>query len=163
MRSNVTLLADHADARARRLNAIEAIAVRGMRTKEAAAFAGIEPATLRNLLNDERVQSYIKQMQAAHAEALNVRRGDVIRGMLDAIDHAKLVNDPSTEIRGWEAIAKLQGYNAPEKHLHDLPDDTKRLLEAMQNMNDADVAKLANMDDLIDLIPGKDFKVVSSE
>lgn len=153
MSNSVVNLADRVDARAKRMKAIEAIAIHGMSRKEAAAFAGLAPGTVTALLNDERVQAYMKNMQEAHARALNVKREDVIKGILDAIDHAKMTNEPAVEIRGWEAIAKLQGYNAPERHIHDLPEDTKRLVETLQGMNEADLAKIAGMNNLIELTP----------
>lgn len=153
MSSSVVSLAERVDARAKRMKAIEAIAIHGMSRKEAAAFAGLAPGTVTSLLNDERVQAYMKNMQEAHARALNVKREDVIKGILDAIEHAKMTNEPAVEIRGWEAIAKMQGYNAPERHIHDLPEDTKRLVETLQSMDQAEIAKLAGMGNLIELTP----------
>lgn len=146
-------LGDIEDARARRLKAIEAFAVHGMTIKEAAAFTGIKPATLSAMKKDPRVQGYIKNLQEANAKKLNVKREQVIQGILDAIDHAKMTNEPAVEIRGWEAIAKLQGYNAPDRVVHDLPDDVKRMMESMKDMDDHQIAKLAGQDNLIELSP----------
>jgi len=160
---DVVTLADKENARARRLRAIEAVAVHGMNFKEAAAFAGVSSATVSTMMKDPRVQKYIKQVQEAHAQALNIRREDVLRGMLDAIDHAKMMSDPNAELRGWEAIAKIQGYNAPELRIIDLPEDTKRLMETMQQMSDTELAKLANVDNMLELTKGVDYDVASNE
>lgn len=161
--ANVLSISDREDARARRMRAVEAVAVRGMTVAEAAAFAGLKTSTTRALLQDSRVKKYMQEIQKAHADAMNVRREDVIRGILDAIEHAKMTNEPAVEIRGWEAISKMQGYNAAETIIHDLPDDTKRLMEKMQGMKQADLAKLAGMDNLIDLHPDGGYREVVGE
>jgi len=35
-----------------------------------------------------------------------------------------MLSEPATEIRAWEAIAKMQGLNAPERHVYELPPET---------------------------------------
>lgn len=163
MTADILSISDREDARARRMKAVEAVAVRGMSIAEASAFAGLKPGTVRSMLADSRVKAYMQEMQKAHAEAMNVRREDVIRGILEAIEHAKMTNEPAVEIRGWEAIAKMQGYNAPETIIHDLPDDTKRMMEKLQNMKESDLAKLAGMDNLIELHPEQDYQRIAGE
>lgn len=160
--TDVTDLATLEDARAKRLKAIEAVCVHGMNKREAAAFCGLKTRTLNRLLEDPRVKQYMQDMQQAHAKRLNVKREQVIQGYLDAIEHAKATNEPAVEIRGWEAIAKMQGYNAPDRVLHDLSDDAKRLVEEMKDMDDSQVAQLAEQDDLLELKPGKDYHDVAN-
>src|SRR5690625_127942 len=153
-------LATVEDARTRRLKVIEAVASMGMTHAQAAAHAGVAQNTVKSILADPRVKQYIAKIQEAQADRLNVRREQVIEGLLEAIEHARMVNEPATEIRGWEAIAKMQGYNAPERHIHDLPEDTKRMMQALQDMPDEQVARLAGMGSIIELEPGKDFEDV---
>jgi transposase len=155
---DVTELATVEDARTRRLKVIEAVASMGMTQAEAAAYAGVKKTTVKALLQDPRVQGYIKDLQEAHAKRLNVKREQVIEGLLEAIEHAKMMNEPATEMRGWEAIAKMQGYNAPERRIHDLSEDAKRMVDQMRGMDDDEIAKMAGMGDVIELEPGKDYK-----
>ncbi len=157
---DVTDLATAEDARTRRLKVIEAIAAMGMTHAEAAAYAGVKKSTVSQLLKDKRIQRYIQDLQEAQAKRLNIRREQVIEGILESIEHAKMTNEPATQIRGWEAIAKMQGYNAPERHIHDMPDDTKKMLETMRGMGDDEIAKMAEMDNVVELQPGKDFREV---
>lgn len=159
---DVTDLATVEGARTRRLRVIEAVAVMGMTHAEAAAYANVSKKSVSALLAHEKVQQYIKDLQEAHAKRLNVGRERVIEGMLEAIEHAKQMNEPATQIRGWEAIAKMQGHNAPERHVHELPEETQRMLATMQNMTDDQVAKLADMDGVVELRPGIDFKEVDN-
>ena len=159
----VTSLANVADARARRLKAIEAVAVHGMTQKEAAAYAGLKASSVGAMLKDERVQAYIRDLQEAQAKTMNVKREQVIRGILDAIEHARMANEPASEMRGWETIAKMQGYFAPDRVIHDLPEDTKRLMETMRDMDENQLAQLAGQDNLIDLRPGEGYDKVCDD
>ena len=135
----------------------------GMTHKEAAAYIDVPATTVSSLMQRRDVKEYIAELQAAQAKKLNVTREHVIEGYLKAIDHARMVNEPGTELRGWELIAKLQGYNAPEKHIHDLPEDTKKLLEHYQNADDRQLAEIAGQQGLLELtqddyaeVPGGD-------
>lgn len=44
-----------------------------------------------------------------------ITKEDVVFGMREAIHRAQLIAEPSTEIRGWEAIAKLLGFDSAQK------------------------------------------------
>lgn len=153
-------LATKPNARARRLRAIEAVASMGMTYAEAAAYAGMSPASVGNLMKKPEVRRYMANLQEAHAKKLNVSRERVIEGILESIEHAKMVNEPGTELRGWETIAKMQGYNAPERHIHELPEDTRKALEAMQTMRDEDLYRVTGKSELIELNED-DFKTVN--
>lgn len=159
---NSQKLATTADARARRLRAIEAVAVMGMTHAEAAAYSGMNKGTLANLMSKPEVKEYIADMQEAHSKKLNVSREQVIQGILDAKDHAKMVNEPATELRCWEAIAKMQGYNAPERHVHELSDDAKKLAETIQSMDDNKLYELSGRDNVLTL-NSDDFHRVENE
>ena len=144
--------------RARALKVIEAVAVMGMTHREAAAYTQLPLTTIGSIMGRDDVKQYVKNMQAANAKKVNVTREQVLEGMLEAIEHAKMVGEPGTEIRGWEAISKMQGYNAPEKHVHDLPDDTKKLLEELRRTDDSRLAELAGSQNLLELT-ADDYKV----
>ena len=144
-------LAKTPDARARRLRAIEAIAVMGMNQREAAAYAGIKPDTVSKLMQMPQAQRYIKDIQDSNAKKLNVSRERVMEGILSAIDHARMVNEPGTELRGWEQISKMQGFNAPERHIHELSEDTEKFLTEMREMQDEDLYRLTESQNIIEL------------
>lgn len=64
-------------------------------------------------------QPHISQARTEAKKALRRRvdltKDDVVEGMLDAIDRAKIISEPATEIRGWEAISKLLGFDSPTR------------------------------------------------
>jgi len=158
----VRKLANTESAHTRRIKAVEAITSMGMNIKEAAAYAGLSPVSVSNILKDERVVAYIEKVRKQHAERFEVKRENVIEGVLDAIERAKMLGEPATEIRGWESIAKLQGLNAPERVVHELPEDVRELTATIKSMNSADVMRLAGQKNIIELTED-DFEEVDDE
>ena len=71
-----------------------------------------------------------------------IRREDVINGVLDAIDRARLEGEPNTEIQGWKEVAKLMGYYAPEVLKVQLTDDQARWQKQFEGMSDEELLKL---------------------
>ena len=59
----------------------------------------------------------VKQMYEAekirYAEAAQATKIDVMAGLKEAIDMAKLMSEPATMIAGWREIGKLCGYYEP--------------------------------------------------
>lgn len=144
-------LAKQDAARARRMKAIEAVAVMGMNYKEAGEYSGLAHSTVSDLMHKPKVKEYIAQIQRQQAKKLNVSRERVMEGILDAIGDAKMLGEPASQIRGWEQIAKMQGYYAPERHVHELPEGTQDFIEAMQSLDSSEVARIAGQNNLIEL------------
>lgn len=138
-------------ARTRRLKAIEAVAVMGMSAKDAAAFSGLTAGSVSSLMARPEVKEYVARLQQEQADKLNVSREEVMQGMLDAIQDAKMLGEPASQIRGWEQIAKMQGYYAPERRVLELPDNARDFIEAMQSLDTAEIARLAGQSNLIEL------------
>jgi len=144
-------LANNESAHTRRLKVVEAIGSMGMTTAEAAAYAGLSTASVRGILKDERVVRYLSKVRQHQEKRFEIRRENVVEGILDAIGRAKMLGEPATEIRGWESLAKLQGLNAPERVIHDLPEEAIDLINTMKSMNTADVARIAGSGSTIEL------------
>lgn len=138
-------------ARARRMKAIEAVAVMGMNYKEAGEYSGLAHSTVSGLMQEPKVKEYIAQIQRQQAKKLNVSRERVMEGILEAIDDARMLGEPASQIRGWEQIAKMQGYYAPERHVHELPEGAQDFIEAMQSLDSSEVARIAGQNNLIEL------------
>lgn len=81
--------------------------------------------------------------QARYAEAAGVKRKDVIDGIREAIERAKLAGEPMTEISGWREIAKICGHYAPEVKKVELSTDAQKLLKRFEDMSDNDLLELA--------------------
>jgi len=155
-------LAKTPNAHARRLKAVEGVVVLGLTYKKAGERAGLSAKAVGALMADERVQRYIDRLRKQTEHQHRVTRDDVIQGLLDARERAEMLSEPATEIRAWEAIAKMQGLNAPERHVYELPPETKKMIHTLQNMDDEQVAKIAGVDGLIELGP-EDYQEVDSD
>lgn len=155
-------LANNEAAHTRRLRAIEAVASMGMNLAEAAAYSGLKPKTISAMLKDKRVRKYIAKLRSHQDKRLKIKREDVVGGVLDAIDRAKMLGEPSNEIKGWDLIAKLEGLHAPERVIHELPEEARELVETLRSMDSAEIAKLANAGDIIELSQS-DFQQVDEQ
>lgn len=60
------------------------------------------------------VAQYMQDKRNELSDALQIRRADVVEGIKDAIEMARISADPMAMIRGWSEIAKILGLNAPE-------------------------------------------------
>ena len=146
-----TQIASHPSARARRLKAIEAVTVMGMTRKEASEYSGLAPGTISQLLAKPEIKEYIGKIQKQEEKKFKITREQVLEGFMEAIQDAKLLSEPATQIRGWEQIAKMEGFYAPERREVDLPEDTKEMIRSLQDLDTDTLAKIAGQDNMIDL------------
>lgn len=54
-------------------------------------------------------------LKAELRRTTGITKEDCVYGMRDAVDRARILGEPMTEIVGWEKIAKLMGYDAPQR------------------------------------------------
>ena len=64
----------------------------------------------------------------------NMNRKTVVNGMLEAVEMAKDLRQPSSMITGWKEIARMCGYYEPERREIILSVDHKQLLQDIQTM-----------------------------
>lgn len=86
----------------------------------AAVRAGYAPGSAkvtasRMLTKDNPVRRAIQARQAAEADRLGLRRQDVLAGLLEAADMAKIMSDPSGMVCAWKQVGLLMGYYTPER------------------------------------------------
>lgn len=75
---------------------------------------------------------------------------DVVHGMHEAIGRAKILAEPMTEIIGWEKIAKLLGYDTPQKIDVNIHASLEVLQSHVRGMSDEELAKLLGANSVID-------------
>ena len=80
------------------------------------------------------VHDQLALIRAKVIEESYVSRQDVIDGLMDAINQAVLLEDPTAQIAGWREIIKMHGFYEPERvehvHHHQLEDlSTKELMK----------------------------------
>lgn len=114
--------------------------------RKAAELAGM-PASK---IYDEHIKSLRELVRAELNSQVNISREDVVRGMSEAVNRARLLGEPMTEIIGWEKIAKLLGYDAPQK----IEITSHSTMEVIQNnlrgLSDAELTKFLGAGNVID-------------
>lgn len=78
--------------------------------------------------------------------SLQITREDVLHGYLGAVDRARLLAEPMTEIVGWEKIAKLMGYDQPKKIDINITSSIEALQASLTGASDEDLAVLLGSD-----------------
>ena len=114
---------------------------------EAARLAGYSPRTARvigpeNLLKPA-VREAVEARQRAFAQELMVTKGDVIVGILSAIQVAREQRNPGVMIAGLVQIAKLCGFYEPTVHRVQLSDDGEQLKARFAQLPDEELISIA--------------------
>lgn len=122
------------------------IEVLGLPPKKAASLAGV-PYGLVCKPHIVQARELVKRELRG---AMAITKEDVVFGMRDAIDRARILAEPMTEIVGWEKIAKLLGYDTPQKVDINITASLDVLKNQVKSLPDAELAKLVGAGGIID-------------
>ena len=138
-------------------------AVEGMTASAAAKLAGLEAKQGQTLLRREDIRTQIQAAFDENAKRLDVGRDDVLRGMKEAIDMAKIIGDPTAMIRGWSEVGKITGlYNHTQKI--SVVDDTVTGKTDMKKLSTEDlIAIIAGKKPFGDILEGECIDVTPQE
>ena len=87
----------------------------GMSQSAAARAAGINASKGSELMKREDIQRCIIDQTKQIQKDLIISRNDVLQGLKEAIEDAKLQGEPMPQIAGWREIGKIVGVYAPEE------------------------------------------------
>lgn len=87
-----------------------------------------------------------EQEKKAYEEASNMSRKRVVDGILEAIDMAKMINEPGNMISGWREIAKMCGYYAPVEKKVTIDHNGSPLMQRLNQLSDAELLKMIQDD-----------------
>jgi hypothetical protein len=129
----------------------------GLNKTASARLAGFSQPSKDGALVEQRphVATALAREQALYLQASSVKRKDVIDGIVEAIERAKLKGEPMTEIAGWREIAKICGHYAPEVKKVQLSVSAQKLQSQYEEMSDEDLLELASADGATRLIEGE--------
>ena len=82
------------------------------------------------------------QYEREWEEENQMSRRRVMDGMLEAIEMAKLMAEPSSMIQGWREIGKICGYYAPIEHRMKVDVTGNVVLDKLNSMSDAELLKI---------------------
>lgn len=116
----------------------------GKDPRRAAAEAGYASST-RNATNIAKSVAVRQAVEAARSElssALQISRADVIDGIMEAINLARLGADPMAMIKGWTEVGKILGHYAPEVKKLEITGNQKRLQSKFEVMSDEELLRV---------------------
>lgn len=126
---------------------VYACEVLGLPARVAAAQAGMAAHKV-SAPHLQQARTLLKQQIRGE---VNISKEDVVFGIREAIDRAKIINEPSTEIMGWDRIAKLLGYDAPQKIDLSVTATIEVLKNNVRSMDDRLLAEMVGANNIIDV------------
>lgn len=120
--------------------------VLGLPVRKAAQLAGLAPGSLCK----PHVQQARELLKREVRGQMAITKEDVLFGVRDAIDRARILADPETEIKGWAQISKMLGYDAPQKVDVNVTASIEVLKQHVKSLPEAQLAKLIGAEDIID-------------
>lgn len=94
------------------------------------------------LLTNANVRALIEARRALDSQALQIERQDAIKGLLDAVEQARVLGDPGAMISGWTAIGRMLGFFAPDRLRVAAEDPGVGGRASFESKTDAELARL---------------------
>jgi hypothetical protein len=94
--------------------------------------------------SDPRMHEVIREEQAKYAKQAELKREDIIQGLKDAVDLAKMMSDPHALIKAWAELGRLCGFYAPEVKKLDISVTSKRVISQLEQLSERELLELAN-------------------
>lgn len=115
---------------------------------EAARRAGYSERTARaiacEILTKPDVQEAIRAVKAENAARLDLARQDVLAGIVEAIEMARVMSDPTAMLAGYRDLARMCGFNEPEVHRVSVNPAGSALLAKIAAMPDEELVALVS-------------------
>ena len=108
--------------------------------------AAAQAAGLANGTNTSRSPTIKEQLTAARrwlTDTTQIKRLDVIEGVIDGIEIARMQGDAGNVIKGWTEVGKILGHYAPEVRKIELSLGQSQLLAKFEALSDADLLAIA--------------------
>lgn len=119
----------------------------------AAVAAGYSSATLgAQVMQSEDVRNALAEARSELSSAAQIKRGDMVVVLVEAIDMARMMADPMGMIAGAREVGKMLGLYAPEEKKIDLTVNQQRLRSQFEGMSDQE---------LLDVIEGTSTRLDS--
>ena len=93
-------------------------------------------------LRKPAITAAIAEREAELSQRLELRKDDVVAGLLQAVSMAQEQLEPGAMVRAWAEIGKMLGFCAPEAVKVEVSDDTARLQAKMAAMSDGELMAL---------------------
>lgn len=122
------------------------VEVLGLPVRKAAELAGMSLTKI----NDGHIMQAREAAKRELRGVTHITKDDVVFGVRDAIDRARLLAEPATEIKGWETISKLLGYDAPSKIDVNVRETVEVIQKQVRALPDAELVRMLGAGNVID-------------
>jgi phage terminase small subunit len=113
---------------------------------QAAIRSGIAPSGAHvwasRTLRIDKVSEALAARQAVDAIRLSIQREDVLQGLLEAAEMAKLQADPAGMVAAWKQVGHLMGFYSPERIKLDVNVAGSPEMARMNRLSDAELLKI---------------------
>lgn len=89
------------------------------------------------------VKNEIAVARAKLTDLTQIKRVDVIDGIMDGIAMARMMSDPANVIKGWMEVGKILGHYAPEVKTVNLNVNQQRLKAKFESLTDEELLAIA--------------------
>lgn len=109
----------------------------GANDRQAALAAGQPSAS--NFTNAVSVREQLAAARRWLTDTTQIKRIDVIEGVIDGIEMARMQGDAANVIRGWTEVGKILGHYAPEVKKIELTMNQGRLKSKFEALSDEEL------------------------
>lgn len=105
------------------------------------------------VVNAANVKAALSEARSELSSAVQITRADVIAGITEGIDLARLAADPATMIKGWSEIGKILGHYAPEVKKVEMSLGARAAQSKLTAMSDDELLEMISGRRTIDITP----------
>lgn len=135
-----------------------------MPMKEICRQAGVKPAQVAQWkLKSPAFRRQLDIEFNRSQQAAGMDRKQVLQGILEAIEIAKDMRQPSSMISGWKEVGRMCGFYEPERREITLSVDKKEIIREIQEMDTKDLLEYAARKDAEDHALDAEFEVVEDD
>ena len=113
----------------------------GLNDRQAALMAGQSNAS--GLTNAVAVREQLAAARRWLTDTTQIKRLDVVEGILDSIEMGRMMSDPAAVRQGWVEIGKILGHYAPEVKRIELTTNQSLLRSRFESLSDEDLLAIA--------------------
>lgn len=115
--------------------------VHGLNDLQAALAAGASSGHA--MMNSATVREQLAAARRWLTDTTQITRLDVIEGVIDGIEMARMQGDSANVIKGWCEVGKILGHYAPEVKRIELSTDHARMRSKFESLSDAELLTIA--------------------
>lgn len=88
------------------------------------------------------IRKIYEEEKRLYAESCQMTRKRVMDGLLEAVEMAKIMNEPASMVSGWREIGKMCGYYEPIRKKVEVNISGSVIAERMNRLSDAELMKI---------------------